>query len=134
MLKVLGIYGSYCNRLILKSQWLNTERFISHPHHRLLLVGGSPPSGDSGTQAAFILQLHHLSPSLHLPGGEKVVYCLGLKGLYRFHLHFHWPEYSHMVPAKPQRMLGNITCVSRNRQQRSEYITLFLPYCIRSKM
>lgn len=30
MLKVLGIYGSYCNRLILKSQWFNTERFISH--------------------------------------------------------------------------------------------------------
>lgn len=60
MLKVLGINSSCCNRHILKSQWLNPERLISHPHHRLVLVGGSPPSGDSGAQAASILQLQHL--------------------------------------------------------------------------
>lgn len=111
MLKVLGINSSCCNRHILKSQWLNPERLIAHPHHRLVLVSGSPPSGDSGVQAASILQLHHL------PGGEsqsveKASDCLGLKRLYHFHLHFHWPECSHMVPAELQRRLGNaISCV-----------------------
>lgn len=82
-LKVLGINGSCRNRPILKSQWLQTEKSISHPHHRLTLVGGSPPGGDSGTQPPSPLQLYHFSAlhsgcleceeGLGLPGAERAV-------------------------------------------------------------
>lgn len=60
MQKVLDINCSCHNRHILQCQWLDTERIISHPCHRLMLVGGCLPSGDSGAQAASILQLPHL--------------------------------------------------------------------------
>lgn len=103
-----------------------------------MLVGGSPPGGNSETQAASLLQLHHLLPSLQLPGEESqgvemTLDCIGLKRHERFHLHFDWQECSHVVSAEPQRRLGNvISCVPRNRKQWGEQIALFLPYCISS--
>lgn len=140
---VLGINSSCRNRHILKSQQLNTERFIPYPHHRLVvLVGGSPPSGDSGTQTAPSCN-STISESFTVPacrrepecGGD--LDCLRLKGPYHFCLHFHWPECSHAIPAEPRKRLGNaISYVPGNRKRGMNILlcTLFLSYCIENKM